>query len=197
MGSKDTSVYRRSTAMEQRKLVCAYSEWVSSWMEAGYDLYLMSFMFKPMAGSEATWLKIMEASLETFYASLVTRVVRRPRSVSSDQLPRLLAHPDLPVQKRTKTTLRDATINDGLHFQAVIALPPVSRLRDSLDDHLAAHTDLYCPPEGRLARIHAVPVTETPRRVAQYTLKMVEKGRFGVEHTVVLPRTLSELGSRR
>lgn len=193
MGSKITSIWSQSRAIRGKVLSKAYSEWVSNWGEAGYDLYLISFMFKPIGGSVATQLKIMEASLEAFYATLVTRVVRRPRSISSDLLPRLLAHPDLPVRKRAKITLSDATINGGLHFQAVIALPPHSRLREHLDDHLAAHFDLYCPAGGRLARIHASPVTETPGKAARYALKMAEQGRFGIEHTIVLPRSLSEL----
>jgi hypothetical protein len=195
MGCNITSVYSRYTSIKQGALADVYSEWISNWVEAGYDLYLISFMFKLIRGSEATQLKVMEASLEAFYATLVTRVVRRPRSVSIDQLPRLIAHPDLPVQKRAKITLSDATINGGLHFQAVIALPPQSRLQEGLDDHLATYFDLYCPPEGRLARIHAVSVRETPKKAVRYALKMAEKGRFGLEHTVVLPRSLSELGS--
>lgn len=193
MRSNITPVYNRSTLVDQRKLTAAYSELVSSWMEEGYELYLISFMFKPIRGSEATLLKIMEASLEAFYASLITRVVRRPRSVSIDLLPRLLAHPDLPVQKQAKITLSDACINGGLHFQAVLALPPKSRLQEGLDDHLEAYADLYCPPEGRLARIHVVSVRETSRKAVRYAFKMAERGRFGVEHTVVLPRSLSEL----
>lgn len=189
-----STVYNRSSYVKQGMLVEAYAEWFSSWIEAEYDLYLISFMFKPIRGSEATQLKIMASSLEAFYRTLVTRVVRRPRSASIDLLPRLIAHPDLPIRKRAKISLADATINGGLHFQAVIALPPQSRLRESLDDHLATYLDLYCPPEGRLARIHVVSVTEKPQKAVRYALKMAERGRFGLEHTVVLPRSRSEVG---
>ena len=73
----------------------------------------------------------MTDEIERVYATLVTRVVRKPRSPkSADRLPVFVGFADLPVAKRERKQLREVTLNDGLHYHGILLMPGRSRLRN-------------------------------------------------------------------
>jgi hypothetical protein len=73
----------------------------------------------------------MNAEIERFYATLLTRVARNPRRAASrNKLPLLIGLPDRPVGKLNPTYYLSAIRpNDGVHFHALLAIPPESRLK--------------------------------------------------------------------
>jgi hypothetical protein len=64
-----------------------------------------------------------------FYPTLIKHVERRPMKPSRQcNLPILIGVPDLPVAKHSKKlSVRDVTINDGLHIHTIIAMPRTLR----------------------------------------------------------------------
>jgi hypothetical protein len=78
--------------------------------------WLLTLMLHQIAGSSALVQEHMRGGVERFYATLLTRVVRRPGSPSSlDSLPVLVGTLGLPVRKRAKFPLSDWGLNGGLH----------------------------------------------------------------------------------
>ena len=125
---------------------------------------------------------------------MLTRVVRKPASEAfKDRLPFWIACPDYPVPKHTKQALRDVTVNDGLHVQAVACLPPRNRLAASLDRHVAEDNGLYLRDRKPLARLHVEPMTHDPEKAVDYLLKNVARGRVTLDQIIILPRARSEL----
>src|SRR5215204_195395 len=171
-----------------------YAAWVADYVEKGWDPYILSFMFQQVPGSRASVLKQMQRDVVRVYAISLTRIVRKPRhNAEQGRLPLWLAVPDLPVPKCQKLSLRDATLNDGLHYQGIALIPPGSRLKDGLDVHFRQHQALYVRPEHRLTRIHVKPVSHDPDYVTKYVLKSLSRQRFSLDEVLVLPRSRSEL----
>jgi hypothetical protein len=171
-----------------------YAAWAAQHVERGWEPYLLSFMFQQVPGSRASVLKQMQRDVERVYSTSLTRIVRKPRyEAEKGRLPIWLAVPDLPVPKRQKLSLRDVTVNDGLHYQGVALIPPGSRLKDGLDVHFRHHQALYVRPEHRLTRIHVKPVSHDPDYVTKYVLKSLSRQRFSLDEVLVLPRSRSEL----
>src|SRR4051812_43549703 len=113
-----------------RDLIEAYGSWVEEKVEEGWDVYIPTFVFHPLPGSPATMKAIMQREVERVYATLLTRVVRYPNSPgSAGKLPIWIVLPDYPVPKHDKKSLREVTLNDGLHLHALGLIPPNSRLR--------------------------------------------------------------------
>ena len=87
-----------------------------------------------------------------------------------------------------------SSCNGGLHFHAILALPPSSRLKGSVVDHFASRADRYAGPNRLVANVHVVPVTHDINRVADYVFKSVTRRRISEEDgLLVLPRTRGEL----
>jgi hypothetical protein len=98
-------------------------------------MYLVTFKFNQLPGSsEYKWREMSKQVEYQFYPTLIKHVERQPMKPSRQcNLPRLMAAPDLPVAKSSKKlSVKDVTINDGLHVHAIIAMP--STLRHFLMD---------------------------------------------------------------
>jgi hypothetical protein len=98
----------RSCHQSDRKLsqaiIQGYATWVSSYVDKGWDPYILSFMFQQVPGSRASVLKQMKSEVERVYAISLTRVIRKPKcDAEQGKLPIWLACPDLPVPKRQNT----------------------------------------------------------------------------------------------
>ena len=50
---------------------------------------------------------------------------------------------DLPVYKRDRSSSPAVLCNGGLHFHAVLLVPPRSRLNGSVEEHFRSSRDLY------------------------------------------------------
>jgi hypothetical protein len=85
---------------------------VQQYLDRGYQGYLMTMKFNQLSGNEQQKNHQMQASIEGMYASLLTRMVRKPRKYLSEN-PILIACPDWPVWKHDKVTLSEVITNDG------------------------------------------------------------------------------------
>ncbi|MEX0827459.1 MAG: hypothetical protein WD005_00740 [Haliea sp.] len=151
-------------------------------------------MFAPLRGSQDAVLSQMERELERVYATMLTRIVRKPSSPANvGKLPIWLACPDLPVPKREKQDLRTVAINDGLHMHAICLIPPQSRLTDGLQRHVEEKQGLYVRDQRVIRRIGAIPITSRPKYVTKYAFKSLQRGRFGTDNIIILPRAMGEL----
>jgi hypothetical protein len=136
----------------------------------------------------------MRDEVERVYSTFLTRVIRKPKTASTDKLPVLIGAVDLPVYKRDRSSTPKVYCNGGLHFQALMLLPPESRLKESLADHFQTRRDLYVGPGGSIQRIDVRPVVTDHGRVVDYILKNVLNGRLSYDEAMlVLPRAHGEL----
>jgi hypothetical protein len=132
----------------------AYAALIGERVGRGWSPWLLTLMLHQIAGSSALVRERMRGGLERVCATLLTRVVRRPRSpFSLDSLPVLVGALDLPVPK---LAVSDWRLNGGLHAHGVLAVPPVSRLAGSAGDHVAGSGALYL--QGGVARVDLRPI---------------------------------------
>jgi hypothetical protein len=126
-------------------------------------------------------------------STLLTRIHRKPRTASTDDLPELIGAMDLPVYKRDKASGPMVLCNGGLHVHALMLMPPTSRLKESLADHFRDKRELYTGSGSSIQRIDVRRV-ENHERVVDYVLKTVLNGRLSYDEAVlVLPRSRNEL----
>ena len=170
---------------------------VAERMQAGWAPHLLTFMFDRLPGSDRGIERRQSELVEDAYGRLVTRVHRRPASRAAvGRLPIWICAPDFPVPKSCKKTLAEVSINGGRHMHAFSVMPPRSRLREDLADHLAREQDaLYVRPGG-LTKIHAELITHGPRYVFDYATKSIIRGRVHPETILLLPRSISEVSAR-
>jgi hypothetical protein len=172
-----------------------YSQMVSDRVREGWSPYLVTVMFSQFFGQRAAILQRMRDEVYRIYSTLVTRVHRKPRNASTDELPVLIGAFDLPVNKRDRFSAPLVHCNGGLHFHAVVLVPPTSRLRSPLDRHFAENEELYRGGRRSVLRVDVQPVVDGHDRVVDYVLKTVLKGRLAYDDgMLVLPRARSELG---
>lgn len=188
-----------NTKQQICEVIDAYGEWVKEYIAKGWQAYIVTFMFKPLRGENRySFVRRMKQSVEIFYSTLVTRVVRYNRSRALQHLlPRLIAAPDLPVFKHAKQSIGDVCINEGVHFHAIVLIPKVSRLKTILAEHVRDKYDTYVHKKGRVAKIDVEPISDTPRRATGYVLKAVKNGVMPVDEILVLPKAMSELGKKK
>jgi hypothetical protein len=181
--------------LERVKLINGFNSMIIDRVQAGWQPYFVTFMFRHISGGMSKRTAIMTSEVCRVYSQLLTRIIRNPNAPSYQQLlPYLMASPDLPVPKRgLKASLRDLTINGGLHFHGVLILPPEDRCR--LGRHLLAHLhekeSLYCPPDFPLLQIDARSMS-TPM-LADYVLKQIKRGNVAYDDLLILPRSRSEV----
>ena len=171
----------------------AWGDYIEAYIAEGWSPFLLTFIFEPLPGSQAARMAQMARYLEKAYALFVMRVVRKPKTAQSRGVaPIWLCYPDLPVYKRTKKySLLDVVPNDGLHYHAILLLPPRSRIWD-----IAMHFEDLRPiyrQRAALDRVDVEPIINRARYVQGYGYKSILKGRFDVGDAFVLPRALKEL----
>jgi len=138
----------------------------------------------------------MKDEVHRVYSTLLTRVHRKPRTASTDELPVLIGAMDLPVYKRDKASGPMVLCNGGLHVHALMLMPPTSRLKQSLTDHFREKQELYVGSGRPAMRIDVRSVVSDHGRVVDYVLKTVLNGRFSYDEALlVLPRSRGELFS--
>jgi hypothetical protein len=111
-----------------------------------------------------------------------------------DLVPVLIGAPDYPVVKTIKSDVCLFQVNDGLHFNAVVLLPPKtkgpkiagvrqSKLKESLVLHVNRKEREYL--NDKLYRIHVTPMVKGTS-MAEYTFKAFIKGRISSNDIVIL-----------
>ncbi|MCK1297521.1 hypothetical protein IVB33_30245 [Bradyrhizobium sp. 24] len=185
---------QRFPASRSLQLVIAgYARLVSDRMEDEWSAYLVTFVFDHLRGPRASVLGQMRDEILRIYSTFVTRTHRKPRAVPPDQLPVLIAVADLPVAKSAPSN-EPTSCNGGLHFHAVLLVPPTTRLKEPVTEHFKNQANLYAGPRKLVARIHVQPITATPECVADYVFKSVLRGRISYDDSLlVLPRASGEL----
>jgi hypothetical protein len=188
--------FPRSTRLN-RDLVGGYARFVRQRMLDGSTGHLVTFVFDRIPGSRDRAMARMRDEVLRVYSTLVTRVHRKPREASTDDLPALLSVLDLPVHKRDRSMGPTSRCNGGpLHIHALVLMPPVSRMGEGLDEHFREKSNLYVTAAGSIQRVHAVRVMTEPDRVVDYVFKSVVNGRIPYDDALmVLPRSSGELHS--
>jgi hypothetical protein len=121
-------------------------------------------------------------------------VHRKPRTASLDELPVLIGVADLPVYKRDRSTSPMSLCNGGLHFHALLLVPPESRLEGTVEQHFGDHKRLYLGQSAAVANLNVRSVTHKYDRVVDYVFKTVLRGRISYDDGVLLlPRASGEL----
>ena len=184
-----------NTKAERLECVGGYQKWIQDYIDRGWNPYCMSFMFHELPGNQSSILRQMKREIEQVYSRFVTRFERNPRSPARFQyLPVMILFADFPVFKWAKKSIRDVSINDGLHYGGVVLTPPVSRFQTTLEAHFGAEQDKYL--SEKLERIHVEPITRNATYVMDYVAKSYKRGRVSDEDIVILPKTPSELPSK-
>ena len=177
-------------------LVDGYTQLVSDRVRAGRSCHLVTILFSRLPGPRSAVISRMKDEVQRVYSTLLTRVHRKPRTASTDELPLLIGVMDLPVYKRDRASGPMVLCNGGLHVHALMLMPPASRLKESLADHFRDKPDLYAGSGRSIQRIDVRPVVSDHGRVVDYVLKTVLNGRLSYDEAVlVLPRSRGELAT--
>src|SRR5919199_4196779 len=132
----DRGLSNMDTRIKQEIIQQGYGQMVTSKLRQRWEGYLLIFMFNQLRGSRRSVFRQMEREIERVYATVLTRIVRKPLSETcKDQLPIWIGCPDFPVPEHVKMELRDVVVNDGLHIHAIALIPPTSRLKTGLNQH--------------------------------------------------------------
>lgn len=171
-----------------------WSKWIEELISRpGWEAYFVTFLFKPISGSEEIVLECMTADVSSFYGHLLTRSVRYPRALSSIPFrPILLGGPDWPVAKCTKTDIRGWEVNDGVHMHAICTLSKRSRNKGDLLTSLATRERDFFYGTRFLRNVHVVKINRTPERVGPYILKCAKRLMRGTDSLWIYPPSLSE-----
>ena len=176
------------------QVVDGLDELVRNQIAEGKEPYFVNFMFQRLSGGDTARAAQMAKDVTRFHGLLTQHVVRRPDAPSWSHLrPALIGVPDLPVSRRQKTSSRLAQVNAGLHFNAVILMPP--RRRDDHPDRpkrsrlrtcLRAHVDLNFQKyrTSHLYRMHVTAI-ETGTMV-DYAFKTYAAGRVSHDSILIL-----------
>jgi hypothetical protein len=104
----------------------------------------------------------------------------------------VIVAPNLPIPKHFKQRLRDATINNGIHWHGLALVNLLtSKLDIPLHLHIKANRDKYLV--GSIQEIDVRPVTHRPRHVTSYGMKGLERNPFCSDDVLLFPRSISEL----
>jgi hypothetical protein len=123
---------------------------------------------------------------------------------SAHLLPKARLFPDLPVWKRHKDSCSKTILNQGLHYNGFILVPPKSRLKESFCEHIKRKQHLYVDHanhnrplynHGGIKRVHVVPIDRDPYNITDYAMKTIKAGKVDYDTTIILPRTMSEMKS--
>jgi hypothetical protein len=175
-------------------LLDGYTQLITDRVRSGWSCDLVTFLFSQLPGPRSAVINRMKDEVHRIYSTLLTRVHRKPRTASTDELPVLIGVLDLPVHKHNKLSGPVVLCNGGLHVHALMLMPPTSRLKQSLTDHFREKQEQYVGSGRPALRIDVRPVVKDHGRVVDYVLKTVLNGRLSYDDAVlVLPKTRGEL----
>jgi hypothetical protein len=85
-------------------------------VDDGWSCHLLTFLFSRLPGPRPAVISRMKDEVHRVYSTFLTRVHRKPRAASPDEVPVLIAAADLPVFKWDRTSSPKGHCNGGLHF---------------------------------------------------------------------------------
>jgi hypothetical protein len=179
----------------QAEIISAYAAFIDDKLDDGWRAYLLTFTFNQLPGKPVTAREIMRQELERMYATMVTRVIRKPRSPAAQELlPKWICFPDRPVPKGVRESPDRIAPNDGVHFHAIAVFHPKSRIR-TIRRHVRQYQALYMGHGGKVAGMDAVRIRRTSERATDYALKSYSRRRYDSDDFVIFPRSVTELPS--
>ena len=171
------------------------TQWTQEWVSKGWKLYYVNFMFEPLGGPPPAIVSKMRTGIHKFYGRFCTEFIHDGRAKSEQKrMPMFWLFPDLPVHKRAKSSLRDVTINGGLHYNGPLLIPPVSRFKECPIKHLQDNQVEYA--HHGIKRIHIVAVGNFAG-LADYAAKTIKNRRANEEDIIVLPRHVTQLPAKK
>ncbi|WSH65635.1 hypothetical protein U8Q05_03680 [Rhizobium ruizarguesonis] len=176
-----------------RDILEGYLDMMQARIAAGFEPYLLTFMFKQLKGSERTIALRMTREVERIYSLLLTRVVKRPNKTPDNQKPLMLGCLDWQVPKADRVSFADAMQNDGMHFHANMLMPPIARSMRTLEEIVDRSRLSFEGPNKMLTRLHVEPIKNNARYVFGYGLKSVQRKRLGHDDILVMPKHNSEM----
>jgi hypothetical protein len=179
-----------------QQLLQAYGQWVHDHIAYGWHGYLLSFMFSQIQGSDESRMEKMKTHLGWFYGRLAkASVPKASHPIWSTFLPKVVLAPDFPVPKRSKSKLRDVTINDGLHWHGLVMVNPLApKLPGTLDVHIKENWRKYLV--GSIRTIGVEAITHDPVYVTGYGMKGLKRRSFFEDEILIFPRAVSELPTK-
>jgi hypothetical protein len=129
-------------------LLDGFTQLVTDRVRAGWSCHTVTFLSSQLPGPPSAAIGRMKDEVHRVNSTFLTRVHRKPRMASTNELPVLIAVMDLPVHKHNESSGPMVLCNGGLHLHALVLIPPASRLRVSLANHLRVSIGLqiYCRP---------------------------------------------------
>jgi hypothetical protein len=180
-----------------RENITGYATMVKQRLDEGWSGHLMVFIFNQLRGDIRQMNHQMQIQIENTYASLLTRLNRRPNDYGVSN-PILIACPDFPVPKHEKKPLPEVVTNDGMHYNGLLFIPPgLSRLKVSIQQHFADNESHYLRDQV-LNRIVIEPITHNVDHLTDYGLKGLKANRLpGDEDLLILPKSYNEILARQ
>lgn len=169
------AIWESIAQITPKRVIAGYSQLIQRHIDKKTDnAFLITFMFKSLAGSRQSVLMRMNNEVQRVYSTFVTRAVRNPRSPTQEALlPFLITVPDRPVFKRKKQKLSDVRINGGLHIHGILCVPWKCRLKVDVPTHFVERKALYT--KNRLLRIHVEPIySSNVAKVVDYAFKALK-----------------------
>jgi hypothetical protein len=174
--------------------VAGYTQLITDRVQVGWTYDLVTILFCPLTGARSSVISKMTDEVQRVYSTLVTRVHRKPKTAPNDELPVFVGAADLPVYKRDRSAIIPVFCNGGLHFHLLVLIPPGSRLKEPLAEHLEMNRDLYSGNGTSIQRIQVEAATRVGSRLVDYVLKTILSGRLSYDEAVVVfPRARAEL----
>jgi len=181
-----------------RQLVNGYTQVVIDRVGDGWSCYLVTALFSQLSSKRSEVIDRMMDELHRVYSTLLTRIHRKPRTASPDELPILIGAADLPVYKRDRDSSPLVRCNDSLHFHALLLVPPATRLGIPVEEHFRANEAMYLGKQRLIERLDVRRVTDSYERVVDYVFKTILRGRISYDEGILLlPRARQELRSTR
>jgi hypothetical protein len=187
----------QSRSNQIHQLIGGYGQIAVDLTAEGWSPFLLVLKFRHLGGRRAHVIAQMHREAERAYEWVLTRVWKHPHAAGRQSLlPRWILAPDMPVAKRVKVGVRSDVPNGGLHLQGVAVMPPGSRMREGLAEHLAREGARYCPLGGPLISLHATPITSDLAYVHRYNFKAVARGQASVDEVLIQPPAAGERTSK-
>jgi hypothetical protein len=173
---------------ELNEIIRGHEHWIRCFMDNDWDAYLISVLFHQLPGSRKAKLDQMQQAMSRFYNRVATAMVRKPSSPNwAGYLPVGVFVPDLPVPKHSKdqkkATIKDVTINDGLHMGGIVLANRWVRNSD-LAKHVEAKRWRYVT--GIIRELDVTPIKRTLGAAVDYTFKSVKRRTSSPDEVLIL-----------
>jgi hypothetical protein len=166
----------------------------------GWTLYYMVVLFKEIKRKHAAKKEFMKREAERIVTRMTYRMVRYPESEAGWSLsPRGFWVVDYPVSKDQQKEVSDfnfSRTNDGMHGNAVLAVPPAgqTRLKVLLDQDFRDNRHLY--EANMVTKIH-LSISRNPKKTCEYCLKSLKSRRSTPDDVLLFPKSPTEYGHAR